>query len=120
MVALGYLWGIQFPVIKKIWTSSYVLVAGGYSFILLGLFYLIVDVWKIQKWAKPFIWIGMNPITIYLAVQFFNFRRLAVGIIGGETIWGALWGNFLGVSVYMILVFFFLRFMFKKKIFIRI
>jgi predicted acyltransferase len=37
-VALGWLWGLQFPVIKKIWTSSYVLVAGGYSALLLAFF----------------------------------------------------------------------------------
>ena len=48
---IGWLWGIQFPVIKKIWTSSYVLVAGGYSAMLLGAFYLVVDVWKFQKWC---------------------------------------------------------------------
>ncbi|MGO8720171.1 MAG: acyltransferase family protein, partial [Acidobacteriaceae bacterium] len=45
-IALGWLWGLQFPVIKKLWTSSYVLVAGGYSAILLAAFYQIVDVWK--------------------------------------------------------------------------
>ena len=36
LVLFGSLWGLQFPVIKRIWTSSYVLVAGGYSFALLG------------------------------------------------------------------------------------
>ena len=46
--ALGWLWGFQFPVIKKVWTSSYMLVAGGYSAIILGVFYLIVDVWKVR------------------------------------------------------------------------
>ena len=38
-IAVGYLWGLQFPVIKNIWTSSYVLVAGGWSLLLLALFY---------------------------------------------------------------------------------
>jgi len=41
--ALGWLWGMEMPVIKKIWTSSYVLVAGGYSAMLLAVFYWIVD-----------------------------------------------------------------------------
>ncbi len=52
-VVLGFLWGVQFPVIKKIWTSSFVLVAGGYSAILLATFYLIVDVWKSVAGASP-------------------------------------------------------------------
>ena len=55
-VALGWLWSLQFPVIKKIWTSSYVLVAGGYSAMLLGLFYYVVDVLKWQTWCQPFVW----------------------------------------------------------------
>ena len=38
VAGLGWLWGLQFPVIKKIWTSSYVLVAAGYSAMLLGVF----------------------------------------------------------------------------------
>src|SRR5438270_1389108 len=52
LVALGWLWNEQFPVIKKIWTSSYVLVAGGYSCLLLAGFYLVVDIWKFQAWAQ--------------------------------------------------------------------
>jgi len=49
-VFLGFMWGLEFPVIKKIWTSSYVLVAGGLSSLLLGLFYWVVDVKKYRKW----------------------------------------------------------------------
>lgn len=66
-VALGWTWNLQFPVIKKIWTSSYVLVAGGYSALLLAAFYQIVDIWQVRGWCQPFVWIGMNPITIYMA-----------------------------------------------------
>jgi len=51
-VVLGWLWDYQFPVIKNLWTSSFVLVAVGYSSVLLGLFYLVVDVWKFRSWAQ--------------------------------------------------------------------
>ncbi|MBI4324084.1 MAG: DUF1624 domain-containing protein [Chloroflexi bacterium] len=83
-VAGGFLWGVQFPVIKKIWTSSYVLVAGGYSAMLLGTFYLVVDVWKYQKWAQPFVWIGMNSITVYLANNIIDFDRFGLRFVGGN------------------------------------
>ena len=43
-LALGFLWGTQFPIVKKIWTSSFVLVAGGWSLLLLALFYYVIDV----------------------------------------------------------------------------
>ena len=52
-VALGFLWGMEFPVIKKLWTSSYVLVAGGYSAMLFGAFYWIVDVKQWRTWCQP-------------------------------------------------------------------
>jgi predicted acyltransferase len=83
-VLLGFLWGTEFPVVKKIWTSSFVLVAGGFSAMLLAAFYLVVDVWKHQKWCQPFVWIGMNSITVYLANNIIGFRRLAERFVGGD------------------------------------
>ena len=80
----GYAWGLQFPVVKKIWTSSFVLVAGGYSAVLLGLVYLVVDVWRRQAWCRPFIWIGMNPITLYVISEIVDFRGLAERLAGGD------------------------------------
>jgi predicted acyltransferase len=82
MVALGLLWSLPFPIIKKLWTSSFVLVACGWSAILLGVFHQIIEVWNRRKWAEPFIWIGLNPITIYLAANFADFSRLAQRITG--------------------------------------
>ncbi len=63
---LGLLWGTFFPINKSLWTSSFVLFAGGWSLILLGVFYLIIDVWRFKKWAFFFVVIGMNSITIYM------------------------------------------------------
>lgn len=82
LVALGMLWSLPFPIIKKLWTSSFVLVACGWSAILLGVFHQIIEVWNRRKWAEPFIWIGLNPITIYLAVNFADFSRLAQRFTG--------------------------------------
>jgi predicted acyltransferase len=66
-LGLGKLWGLLgFPIIKNLWTSSFVLFAGGWSLILLSVFYLVIDVWKVKKWTFPFIVIGMNSITIYM------------------------------------------------------
>ena len=69
-LAGGHFWGMHFPIIKKLWTSSYVLWTGGWSFLLLALFYLVIDVWKIRFWAQPFVWIGTNCITIYMLQNF--------------------------------------------------
>lgn len=124
---LGWLWNPLFPVIKKIWTSSYVLVAGGYSAILLGLFYLVVDVWELRFWCKPFVWIGMNSITVYLTSNFVGgFRKLAARIAGGDIqMWfnahvarGA--GDMLVAVVGLLLMFWFVNFLYRKEIFLRV
>ena len=85
MAALGWCWNPAFPVVKKIWTSSFVLVAGGYSAMLLGVFYWVVDVWQARTWCQPFVWIGMNSITIYLAKSILDeFDPLARRFVGGD------------------------------------
>src|SRR2546430_16103564 len=65
MIALGVLWGLQFPIVKNIWTSSYVLVCGGLSAHLLGVFHQVIDAWERRNWATIFIWIGASAITLY-------------------------------------------------------
>ncbi len=122
MVLFGYAWGLQFPVIKKIWTSSYVMVAGGYSWIFVGVFYLVVDVWKYRKWTTPFIWIGVNPLTIYVAHNIFDFRALANRFVGGDiqAMLSEDAGRALLSLVALGLSLLFARFLYKNKIFIRI
>ena len=126
-VVLGWLWNAQFPVIKKLWTSSFVLVAGGYSAILLGVFYLIVDVWQSRAWCQPFVWMGMNSITIYLASNMLGgFRKLATRFAGGDVrtfldahiTKGA--GDMAISIVGLLLAFWLVHFLYKRKIFLRL
>jgi predicted acyltransferase len=85
MVAAGYLWALQFPIIKQIWTSSFVLVAGGYSAILLGVFYQIIDVWEWRKWSTVFVWIGTNAIALYMLGNVMNYyETVATRFVGGD------------------------------------
>ena len=102
------------------------LVAGGYSAILLGVFYLVVDVWKKQSWCLPFVWIGMNPITIYLAHNCLDFQALATRLAGGDlkhgldlhVAQGA--GGLLIALVQLALTFALVRFLYTRKVFIRL
>jgi predicted acyltransferase len=123
------LWHAQFPVIKKIWTSSYVLVAGGYSTILLGVFFLVVDVWRVRAWCQPFVWMGMNSITVYMAANVLGgggFRRLATRLAGGDirdfldahVTKGC--GDMVISVVGLLLAFWFVHFLYKRKIFLRL
>lgn len=84
MIAAGYLWSLQFPIVKAIWTSSFVLVAGGWSAILLGLAYQVIDVWGYRRWATVFTWIGANAITLYFINGIVGFVPLAQRFVGGD------------------------------------
>ena len=127
--ALGWLWGLEMPVIKKIWTSSYVLVAGGYSALLLGAFYWIVDVKKWRAWCQPFVWIGMNPITLYLTSNFIGglgYEKLARRVAGGpvkeflDAHVAAGFGNLVIAATAVAIFVWFARFLYQRKIFLRL
>jgi len=120
-LALGYLWGLQFPIIKKIWTSSYVLIAGGWSCLLLAFFYQVIEGWRATKWAQPFVWIGTNPIVIYLVSAWFPFKDLANRIAGGPIKWKlGPWGEAWVCVITLLLVILFARFLYRRKIFLRL
>jgi predicted acyltransferase len=84
LLVIGYLWSLQFPIIKKIWSSSFVLVTSGYSAVLLAAFYYVVDIRGWNRWCTPFVWIGMNPITLYLASSVVSFHGIARRLVGGS------------------------------------
>lgn len=70
-VVVGY--GLDFagitPIIKRICTSSFVIVSGGWALLALAFFYWLVDVRGIKGWVPFFAIVGMNPIFIYLFVN---------------------------------------------------
>jgi len=84
MTAAGYLWSLEMPLIKPIWTSSFVLATGGMSLILLGTFHQVIDVWGCKRWTTAFVWIGANAITLYVLNALMGFDEPARRIAGGE------------------------------------
>jgi len=126
LLAAGYLWALQFPIIKAIWTSSFVLVAGGYSAILLGAVHQVVDVWGVKRWSTVFLWIGANAITLYMINDLMSFGQVAARIAGGD--FGRLLDRALtpgtgalvvnGLSVALAVAF--AGFLYRRKIFVRV
>jgi len=84
-LAVGLVWSIWFPIIKLRWTSTYALYAGGWSYLLLALFYFVIDVRGHRRWAFPFIVIGTNAILAYMAWGLFApaFRLMAEVFVSG-------------------------------------
>lgn len=109
-----------YPIIKKCWTSSYSLFAGGIGFILLALFYLVIDVLQWKTWSFYFTVIGMNSVFVYLFVHFVNVEALVDSVFGWTT---ARFGDSAAIVPllgYLALVWGLLFFMYRKRIFIRV
>jgi predicted acyltransferase len=119
-VVAGKIWGIWFPIIHYIWTSSLVLFAGGLSFLLLSLFYLVIDVWGYKKWSFPFVVIGMNAIAVYVATDLFDFSKIGNVFVGGLAKHMGTWIDFVQALGALAVVWLILYWMYRKKTFIKI
>jgi predicted acyltransferase len=119
-IAAGYAWSPWFPVIKKLWTSSYVLVAGGWSAVLLALFYEVIEVRGWKRWAYFFTVIGLNPITIYLGQRIIDFKKIALFFAGGALQFtGIMTPILLGIGI-LAVKWLFLRFLHRQRIYLRV
>jgi predicted acyltransferase len=116
LLALGWAWSWQMPVIKKLWTSSFVLVAAGWSALLLALFYWLAEVFAWRAWAAPWVWIGSNSITMYIVANVARPFALA------ERFTGSLPDTWKWVThaVAFALLLLLARFLYKRQIFIRV
>ena len=60
------------PIVKRIWTPSWVLFSGGWCFLFLAAFRAVVDLRGWRAWARPLEVIGMNSIAAYLIVHLWH------------------------------------------------
>ncbi len=120
LVAAGWLWGLQMPVIKKIWTSSMVLVSSGYCFLLMGVFYYWIDYKGHRRhttWLKVY---GMNSIVAYMLANVISFRSI------GESLFFGLkpyMGNYYQVLIALTqvsIIYLLLWVLYKKNVFLRV
>jgi predicted acyltransferase len=119
-LALGLIWSHWFPIIKTLWTSSYVLFAAGWSLLLLGLFYWIIDVRGYRRWAFFFTVIGLNSITIYVVRSQFDFRTVAnVFVRGFIDYLGPYKPAFYDFSGFVV-GWLFLWFLYRQRIFLKV
>ncbi len=117
----GALWDLVFPINKNLWTSSFVLYAGGWSLLLLAAFYAVIDVWGKRRWAMFFIVIGMNSILIYMAGLIVDFGHSTDFFLQGllrpfsEPARATLWW-----SGFVLVEWGFLYLLYRKRVFLRI
>jgi predicted acyltransferase len=66
MGLVGWIWNLDLPFNKPVWTPSYILFTAGWASFLLGALHLTIDVKGWRKWAFPLVIFGMNAIVAYV------------------------------------------------------
>jgi predicted acyltransferase len=105
LIALGlgclvaeWLWSFHFPIVKRRWSSSYVLWAGGWGYLLMAAFCWIIGVKDFRRWAGLFVVMGSNSFLAYLmaGVLMKPLGNLANVLFGGlkvhlDEYWSGVW-----------------------------
>ena len=121
LLAVGLVWSLWFPINKKLWTSTFVLVVGAYSVAMYAIFYWIIDVKGWKKWTFFFEVIGLNSITIYMAQRIIPFSSVNKFFLGGlaglcpEPV-----GKVILATGYVAVCWLFLLFLYRKKVFLKV
>lgn len=110
-----------YPIIKKMWTVTFIMLTGGISAMLLSVFYYLIDVKGYQNWTLFFRVFGMNSITIYMGNKCLNFRHTSNYFLGWTSVhfteeWGAVC---MAVGV-LALQWALLHFLYRKRVFLRV
>ena len=135
LVCLGHVWDWFFPVNKYIWTSSYVVLSGGIGMMMFGLCYWLIDIRGYKRFTRPFLVYGVNPLTVFfmssiIAQSLFYYHIT----LGGEemplqkAIFETLFlplaseinASLLFAITWIVLWYFVLSYMYKKKIFLKV
>lgn len=120
LAGAGLALGRWYPIIKKAWTATYDMYAAGLSFLLLALFYLVVDVWKLRKGTLVLRVIGLNSITIYLGKRLFDFGHTSDFLFGGLARLSGRFGPVVLVLGIIVVEWALLYFLYRKRIFLRV
>ena len=120
-IILGLIWNLDFPFNKNLWSSSFVLFAGGINLLLLSLFYYIIDIRGYKRWAFFFKVIGMNAIFIYISFLFIDWSYTTESLFKwvGQLA-GPLYGEYVLGLLNVALRWLLLYFLYKQKVFLRI
>lgn len=68
----GYALSYWIPINKWLWTSSYTLWTGGFTFLIMAFFYGVVEMLGYRRWTFPFVVVGMNSIMVYVFAGLFR------------------------------------------------
>jgi heparan-alpha-glucosaminide N-acetyltransferase len=112
------------PVVKRIWTPSWVLFSGGWCFLLMAAWYLALDVIGPRQWAFPLVVIGMNSIAAYCLshlIEAFIVKSLKTHL-GAELFraFGPAYQSTVQGAAVLLVLWLILFWMYRRRIFLRV
>lgn len=120
-IITGLIWDFVFPINKHLWSSSFILLTSGLSFLLLVIFYWIIDVKNYKKWSFFFRVIGMNSLVIYLVMRFVDLNASSRLLFEGFYMHTPeKWHEVFNALGSMVIVWLFLYFLYRNKIFVKV
>lgn len=136
LIISGLAWDMAFPINKSLWTSSYVLYSGGLAMQALAGSHWIIDVQDHKSWIKPFLYFGVNAIFAFVAsgiiAKILLRTTITIGAGGTESLWSYLFqrgyaswmepriASLLFAVTGVALFFVILRWMYYRKIFVKV
>ena len=121
LLAVGLVGSSWMPINKKLWTSTFVLVAGAYSIAIFAVFYWIVDVKMWSRWTYFFRVVGMNAITVYLLQKIVDFDAVSKFFVGGVAgILPSTWAGVLVATGHLATCWLVLLFLYRKSTFLKV
>lgn len=119
-LSIGLFGSTFHPVVKKIWSSTFVLVSSGFCYFLMATFYWIIDVKQQFKWGFFLKLIGMNAITAYVITHVLPFPKIADFILYGLASYTGNFYELVTVIGGFALLYLLLWYMYKNKTFIKV
>ncbi len=120
LLLCGVLMGTFQPILKKIWSPSMQLFSGGLCCLLLALFFYFIDVKghsKALEWLKYY---GMNSIAAYCIGEVIVFSSVSSSLLHGFGQWMGPWYGVLIATANVTILFFILRAMYRKGVFLKV
>lgn len=107
------------PIVKRIWTPSWTLYSGGWCFLFLAGFYVIMDIWAVKRWAFPLVVVGANSIVAYVVANTWDtlFERFGFDV---KVVPAGPYASLVRGSVALLAIWTVLYILYRRKIFIRI
>ena len=120
LILLAYIWMPWHPLVKHLWTGSFVLFSGGICLLMLAGLYFVIDVLGYRKWTTFLVVVGSNAIAAYVSASIFDYRLIAKVFVSGLEQYVGPWYPFLLALAGFMVLYLILSYFHKNKILIKI